>query len=325
MQNEHSHASGSHEGHEHDPADQKAHTNRGHGHSHGLSPSSRNKGRLALVLGLTTLFMAVEVAAGLYTRSLALLADAAHMLTDAGGLALALFAIWFAEKPATPERTYGYYRAEILAAMANAIVLLGISGLVLYEAYQRFKTPPAVDSKPMLAVAAIGLLINIGGLALLQAGSRESLNMKGAYFELLSDALTSVGVLIAAAVMWTTGWYYADPLLSAAIGLFILPRTWRLLSEAVGILLEGTPADVNLAELRASLLQLPGVAGVHDLHVWALTSGVYAMSLHAVSEEDTAHEAIIKAICGHARTEYKITHTTVQVEGAGCSAADMHV
>jgi cobalt-zinc-cadmium efflux system protein len=312
MEHEHSHKHG-------------AHSHAGHGHHHGLSPGSRNKRRLALVLGLTTLFMAVEVAAGIYTHSLALLADAAHMLTDAGGLALALFAIWFAERPATPERTYGYYRAEILAALANAVVLFGIAGIVLYEAYQRIKAPPTVDSKPMLIVAALGLLVNVGGLALLHGGSRENLNMKGAYYEVLSDALTSVGVIIAAAIIWATGWYYIDPLISVAIGLFILPRTWRLISEAVGILLEGTPADVNLASLRAALVSLPGVAAVHDLHVWTLTSGVYAMSVHAVPKAGITHEAVIRAICDLARTPYKITHTTVQVERSGCLPADTHL
>jgi cobalt-zinc-cadmium efflux system protein len=309
--------------HQHDAHDGHRHGH--HHHHHSRSPGSRNKRRLAVVFGLTTMYMAVEVAAGIYTHSLALLADAAHMLTDAGGLALALFAIWFAEKPATPEKTYGYYRAEILAALANAVVLLGISGLVLFEAYQRFRTPPAVDSKPMLVVAALGLLVNVAGLALLHGGSRDNLNLKGAYYELLSDAATSVGVLLAAAVMWATGWYYADPLISVAIGLFILPRTFHLLSEAVGILLEGTPADVNLAQLRASLLQLPGVAAVHDLHVWALTSGVYAMSLHAVIKDDAAHETVIGIICDHARTAFKITHTTVQVERACGQPAHAHL
>jgi len=308
-------------GHRHS---QGGHSHGGQGHHHGPSPGSRNKRQLVLVLGLTTMFMAVEVAAGLYTHSLALLADAAHMLTDAGGLALALFAIWFAEKPATPERTYGYYRAEILAAAVNAMVLLGISGLVLYEAYQRFRTPPTVQSKPMLLVAALGLLVNVAGLALLRSGSRESLNMKGAYYELFSDALTSVGVIIAASVMWATGWYYADPLLSAAIGLFIVPRTWRLLSEAVGILLEGTPSDVNLARLRETLLQIPGVATVHDLHVWVLTSGVYAMSLHAVLHDGADHDDVRRAICDHARIAFKISHATVQVERAGCLPAETH-
>lgn len=268
--------------------------------------------------------MAAEVVGGLYTKSLALLADAAHMLTDAGGLALALFAIWFAEKPATPERTYGYYRAEILAALANAIVLIGISGLILYEAYERLRTPPTVASRPMLAIAALGLVVNVAGLAVLRGGSNSSLNMKGAYFELLSDALTSVGVLIAAGIMWKTGWYYADPLISAGIGVFILPRTWSLLREAVGILLEGTPSDVNLTVLRASLEQLAGVAAVHDLHVWALTSGVYAMSLHAVLKDGAGHDEVCRTICEHVRSKFKISHSTVQVERTGCPASETH-
>lgn len=325
MASEHQHSDHPHDtgGHVRSPAGRT--TRQGHAHHHG-GPSGRpNKRRLALVLGLTALFMVVEAAAGIYTHSLALLADAAHMLTDAGGLALALFAIWFAEKPATPERTYGFYRAEILAALANAVVLCGICALILTEAYQRFRVPPVVESKPMLVVAIIGLLFNVVGLALLRSGSSDSLNMKGAYYELLSDALSSVGVLIAAAVMWATGWYYADPLLSAAIGLFIIPRTWGLLSESVGILLEGTPSDVNLAQLRESLLKLPGVAAVHDLHVWVLTSGNYAMSLHAVLQEGADLDAVRRAICEHARTEFKIGHVTVQAERDGCLPADTHL
>lgn len=306
---------------EHAPESQQG----GHGHGHGFSSASRNKRRLAIVLGLTTLFMAAEVAGGLYTHSLALLADAAHMLTDAGGLALALFAIWFAEKPATPERTYGYYRAEILAALANAVVLIGISGLILYEAYARLIHPPTVASRPMLLIAALGLLVNGVGLAVLRGGSQEGLNMKGAYYELLSDALTSIGVLAAAGIMWATSWYYADPIISAGIGIFILPRTWNLLREAVGILLEGTPSDINLVALRKSLEGLAGVAAVHDLHVWALTSGVYAMSLHAVIKDGAGHDEVCSAVRDHARTTFKISHTTVQVERAGCSPDETHL
>ncbi|MGI0016822.1 MAG: cation diffusion facilitator family transporter, partial [Nitrososphaera sp.] len=214
----------------------------GTGHSH--TPAGQNKRRLAIVFGLTFVYLFAEVIGGLLTRSLALLADAGHMLTDVAGLGLALFAIKFAERPATPERTYGYYRVEILAAQTNAIVLIGISFYILYEAYRRFLDPPEVASKPMLLIASIGLIVNLAGLLILRAGSFESLNIKGAYFEVLSDMLTSVGVIIAGIVMWTTGWYYADPLISAGIGLFILPRTWKLLREAVGVLLEGTPSEI---------------------------------------------------------------------------------
>lgn len=214
--------------------------NMGTGHAH--SSASQNKRRLAIVFGLTALYLVAEVIGGLLTHSLALLADAGHMLIDVAGLGLALFAIKFAERPATPERTYGYYRVEILAALTNAVVLIGISVYILYEAYERFQNPLEVASKTMLIVATIGLGVNIVGLLILRAGSAHSLNIKGAYFEVVSDMLTSIGVIIAAIIMWTTGWYYADPLISAGIGLFILPRTWALLRESVSVLLEGTPS-----------------------------------------------------------------------------------
>jgi len=176
------------------------------------------------------------------------------------------------ERPADQARTYGYYRAEILAALANAVVLIVVSLYILYEAYRRLVDPPEVASKAMLAVATLGLAVNVAGLLLLRGGSEASLNMKGAYFELLSDMLTSVGVIVAGVVMWTTGWYYADPLISAGIGLFIFPRTWALMREAVGVLLEGTPVGVDIASLRERIGATPGVVGVHDLHVWSLTS-----------------------------------------------------
>jgi len=295
----------------------------GHGHSH--TPAGNNKKPLAIVLALTTLYMIAEVVAGLFTQSLALLADAGHMLTDVAGLAFALLAIRFAERPATPERTYGFYRVEILAALTNGVVLIGISCYVLYEAYERFRTPPEVRSGPMLVVAACGLLINLAGIYLLKAASEESLNMKGAYFEVLSDMLASVGVIIAAVVMLTTGWYYADPLISAAIGLFILPRTWFLLKDAVGVLLEGTPSDVNLTSLRESIAGVEGVASVHDLHVWSLTSGVNAMSVHAVLADHALHDEVLAAVQKRVTHDFKIAHATVQVECQGCAAYETHL
>jgi cobalt-zinc-cadmium efflux system protein len=295
----------------------------GHGHTH--SPSGRNKRRLALVLGLTTLYLVAEVIGGLLTHSLALLADAGHMLTDVAGLGLALLAIRFAERPATPERTYGFYRVEILAALTNAVVLIGISLYVLYEAYERFRNPPEVQSAPMLLVASIGLVINIAGIFILRAGSQESLNMKGAYFEVLSDMLTSIGVIIAGTIMLTTGWYYADPIISAGIGLFILPRTWMLLKDAVGVLLEDTPSDVNLAAVREGIGGVPGVAGVHDLHVWALTSGVNALSVHVVRADGSLHDEVLVAVQKLVTSDFKIMHATVQVEGKECAAFETHL
>jgi cobalt-zinc-cadmium efflux system protein len=295
----------------------------GHGHSH--TPAGKNKRRLAIVLGLTTAYLIAEVVGGLLTHSLALLADAGHMLTDVAGLGLALLAIQFAERPATPERTYGFYRVEILAALINAVVLIGISVYILYEAYQRFRKPQVVQSGAMLAIAAAGLLVNIAGIYLLRAAAEESLNMKGAYFEVLSDMLTSIGVIIAAVVMLTTGWYYADPIISAGIGLFILPRTWMLLKAAVGVLLEGTPSDVNLATLRESIANVPGVASVHDLHVWSLTSGVNAMSVHAVLADHALHDEVLAGVQGRVTKDFKIAHATIQVECEGCAAYETHL
>lgn len=292
---------------------------------HEISAAGKNKKNLAIVFGLTSFYLIVEVIGGFWTGSLALLADAGHMLTDVAGVGLALLAIWFAEKPASPEKTYGYYRVEILAAMTNAVVLILISLYILYEAYQRFKNPPAVESAAMLGVAAIGLVINLIGVYILRAGSTESLNMKGAYFEVLSDMLTSIGVIIAGVIMLTTGWYYADPLISAGIGLFILPRTWVLLKDAVGVLIEGTPADVDITKLRGNLEKVEGVAGVHDLHVWSLTSGVNAMSVHAVLTNDDEHDQVMKRVHALCATEFKISHVTVQTECEGYAEHETHL
>ena len=298
----------------------------GHGHAHGgVSAAGKNKKNLAIVLGLTLTYLIAEVIGGLWFNSLALLADAGHMLTDGMVLALARLADCFAEKPATPERTYGYYRFEILAALTNAVVLIGISLYILYEAYERFINPPEVESVGMLVVAGIGLVINLFGMWLLYGSSKESLNMKGAYFEVLSDMLTSIGVIVAGIIMLTTGCYYADPLISAGIGLFILPRTWALLKESVGVLLEGTPTDVNLENLRESLTKIEGVAGIHDLHVWSLTSGVNAMSVHAVLMSDDQHDAVMKRVHDFVTKNFKISHVTVQTECEGYAEHETHL
>jgi len=295
------------------------------GHAHNHSAAGKNKKRLAIVLALTSAYLVAEVIGGLLTHSLALLADAGHMLTDVAGLILALFAIRFAERPATPERTYGYYRIEILVALVNAVVLIGISLYILYEAYERFRNPPEIQSGGMMAVALVGLVVNIAGIYLLKSASEESLNMKGAYFEVLSDMLTSIGVIAAGIIMLTTGWYYADPIISAGIGVFILPRTWMLLRDAVGVLLEGTPHDVNLAALRESIRTVEGVADVHDLHVWSLTSGMNAMSVHAVLADHSLHDEVLAAVQKKVTSEFKIAHATVQVECKGCTAFETHL
>jgi len=293
-----------------------------HGHNPSATPSTKR--RLTAALALAAAYLMAEVIGGLWSGSLALLADAGHMLTDVGGLGLALLALRFSERPATSDRTYGYYRGEILAALANAVVLVLISLYVLYEAYQRFQAPPEVASGTVLIVASVGLVVNVAGILLLRSGAQDSLNVKGAYFEVLSDLLSSIAVIAAAGVMWLTGWYYADPIVSAGIGLFILPRTWRLIGEAVGILLEGTPSDVNMTALRSGLGRVPGVRDVHDLHVWTLTSGYNAMSAHLLMEDESLLRSIIdgaRAVAG----EHNIRHVTVQVEPEGCERNEFHL
>lgn len=291
----------------------------------GASAASRHQRALITTLIPTSTFLVAEVIGGVATGSLALLADAGHMLTDVGGLILALFAIRFAAKPATPERTYGFYRAEILAAVANAVALIGISIYILFEAYQRFQHPPEIAGGWMLGIAALGLIVNLFGMWLLQTGSSESLNLQGAYFEVLSDMLSSLGVLVAAAVIWTTGWPYADPLVSAAIGLFILPRTWVLLRQAVGVLLEGVPTDVNLLAVRDVLAQIEGVQAVHDLHVWSLTSGVNALSVHVVHAKDIQQDDLLMRVHNELKRRFPIQHVTVQLESPGWEQAETHL
>ena len=280
------------------------------------SAAQRHRGLLVIVLGLTTTYMLAEVVGGIITGSLALIADAAHMLTDVFGLITALVAIWFAGRPTSRQRTYGYYRAEILGALLNAVVLFGISFYILYEAWRRFQQPPEVQSVPMMIVAAIGLVVNLMSAWLLHRASAESLNMRGAYLEVISDTLGSIGVIVAALIITFTGWYYADPLFSVAIGLFILPRTWKLLNEAVSILLEGTPSHIDVAELEQKIMAFPGVESVHDTHVWTISSGIDAMSGHVVISKKEDSERILSQVCNLLRETYKIDHMTIQVESS---------
>lgn len=288
----------------------------GHGHAHGVgaTAASRHKGRLFGALALTSGFMLVEAVGGLLTGSLALLADAAHMLTDAGGLALALIAVRFAERPATPDKTFGYVRLEVLAALTNAVVLLVLTVFILFEAVERFLEPPPILAGPMLVVAAIGLAVNLASMKLLAAGSSESLNVKGAYLEVMSDMLGSVGVIVAALIVMATGWRLADPIVGAGIGLFIVPRTWSLLRQAVHILMEGTPPEIDLGLLERALTEIPGVRAVHDLHVWTITSGADAMSCHLVVADMAAARETLLAACETLKTRFGLTHTTIQVE-----------
>jgi cobalt-zinc-cadmium efflux system protein len=259
--------------------------------------------------------MVAEVIGGLLTNSLALLADAGHMLTDAGALALALLAVRFAGRPATPKHTYGFYRSEILAALVNAVVLLLVSFYILYEAWKRFQAPPEVLSWPMLIVAGIGLIVNLISMRLLASGSTASLNVKGAYLEVLGDVLGSLGVIAAGLIMLLTGWYLADPIVSAGIGLFIIPRTWGVLKDAVNILLEGAPADLDMSALERAMKSVGGVADVHHLHAWTITSGVDAMSGHVVLAEGADSDRVLAVLQKRLEQEFHIGHSTLQLEG----------
>jgi len=286
---------------------------------HGVSASAaaRHTRPLQLAFGLTFLYMVAEVVGGLATGSLALLSDAAHMGTDVLGLGMALAAIHLASRPAPAQRTYGTYRLEVLAALANGVLLFGVAGYVLYEAYQRLTEPPEVLGVPMLMVAVIGLVVNLASFRLLTAGSKESLNVKGAFLEVLSDLLGSVGVIVAAVIVATTGWRYADPIIGAGIGLFILPRTWRLCAQAVRILVEAAPPGLDVAAVKARLLGVPGVAGVHDLHVWTLTSGMDAASGHVVVAEGADNHDVLDRVSTVLADEYHVAHSTIQCEPVG--------
>jgi cobalt-zinc-cadmium efflux system protein len=287
----------------------------GHDHTH-AHPASRR--RLSLVLALTGAFLLVEVAAGVLTGSLALLADAGHMLTDVAGLVLALLAMKLAERPPSPRRTFGYHRAEVLAALTNAVLLLGVAGYILYEAWERFQAPHAVPSGTVLAVAAVGLLVNVAGALLLRQGSEKSLNLRGAYNEVMADALSSIGVIVGAAVMGLTGWQRVDTLVAVAIALFVLPRSWTLLRETLHVLLEGTPREVDLAALRSAMEGCPGVKTIHDLHVWTLTSGVHALSAHAILQTGATPGQVLGDLRTRVTAGFPITHVTVQLEERCC-------
>jgi cobalt-zinc-cadmium efflux system protein len=290
------------------------------GHGQGApAASSKTAGaryarNLAWALGLTLTYLIAEVIGAFVTGSLALLADAAHMLTDVGGLGLALLAIRFAARPATPQKTYGYLRAEILSALLNAVVLLVLTIYILFEAYERFTNPPDVLSWPMLIVAVIGLAVNLVSMRLLSGGSSASLNVQGAYFEVLSDMLGSLGVIVAALVIMWTGWTLADPIIGALIGLFIVPRTWRLISQAVHILLEGVPPNVDLRLLETALKEIPGIKAVHDLHVWTITSGLDSMSGHIVVTDMGESPRVLRAVRETMKDKFGLEHVTVQIE-----------
>lgn len=278
------------------------------------SASARHAVRLRIVLGITFGVMIAEVIAGVISGSLALLADAGHMLTDVAGIGLALLAIYLAARPSSDGRTYGWYRLEILAAVVNAMLLFGVAIWVLIEAWRRFAEPPEIRGGLMLVVAVVGLIANAVSARLLIEGQRESLNMRGAYLEVVGDLLGSAAVIVAAVVIATTGYEAADPIASVVIGLLILPRTWRLLRDAVDVLLEATPKDVDIEEVRRHILETEGVADVHDLHAWTITSGMNVVSAHVVMTDVGEPARILDRLCDCLSGDFDIEHSTFQLE-----------
>jgi cobalt-zinc-cadmium efflux system protein len=285
-------------------------------HAHGQSAAAAGQRRLLAVFGMVAAFLVVEVIGGLLTNSLALLADAGHMFTDAAGIGLALLAIWFARRPATAEKSFGYYRVEIFAAVANAVILFGVAGYILYEAIQRFSAPPEVVGVPVLGIAAVGLAVNLASMRLLQAGAASSLNLRGAYLEVLGDLLGSVAVIIAGVVIILTGWMPIDPIASVVIAGLILPRTWNLLREAVDVLLQATPRGIDLDDVRQHLLRAVDVDDVHDLHAWTLTSGINVVSAHVVMRPGADPARVLDEVCACLTDDFDMEHSTIQLETA---------
>jgi cobalt-zinc-cadmium efflux system protein len=294
----------------------------GSGHDHGASQA--NEKTLWFVLALTSSYLVAEIVGGALTHSLALWSDAAHMLTDSVGLALALAAIRIARKPADRKRTFGYYRFEILAAAFNATVLVGVAIFILWDAVQRLIEPLPIQSTGMLVVAGIGLLVNLVSMRLLQHGSRASLNLKGAYLEVWSDMISSLGVIGAGVVIHFTGWLWVDVVVAAGIGLWVLPRSWILLKESLHILLEGIPKDIELDAIEQALLSISGVAAVHDLHVWALTSGKNSLTVHLVMNDAGVEQSVLAGAQRVLAEQFSIHHTTVQIELEPCAPAHDH-
>ena len=290
----------------------------GDGHSHLRRAGARHAGRLKIALALVLAFLGVQVVVGVVTGSLALLSDAGHMATDALGLGIALAAISAANRATTGgHRTFGLYRLEILAALGNAVLLFGVAGYVLVEAVLRLGDPPEVASIPVLVVGTIGLGVNFAAFFLLRGGAEESLNVRGAYLEVVADMLGSAGVITAAAVMWTTGWRWVDPVTGAAIGLFVLPRAYRLGREAVRVLVQAAPHDLSVDAIRAALAALPGVTDVHDLHVWTLTSEMEVLTAHLTVGEGVASQQVLDSARTALAEQFHLVHATLQVECAG--------
>jgi cation diffusion facilitator family transporter len=304
----------------------------GAGHTHAPAAgtaSVEHRRRLAVVLGLTVAMLAAEIVGSVFSGSLALLADAGHMATDAAGIAIALGAVTLAQRPARGRRTFGWQRAEILAAVANGLLLLAVAVYVLAAAVQRIGRPPTIGSTVMLVIASVGLAVNLLSLTVLRGGREVSLTVRGAYLEVLGDALGSVAVIVAAVVIAATGWVAADVVASVAIGFLVLPRAWHLLHEAFDVLLEAAPRGVDLERVRAHMVEVDGVLGVHDLHAWTITSGLPVLSAHVVITQealDAGHGGrVLDALCACLGAHFDVEHCTFQLESEGHSAHEFPV
>lgn len=293
-----------------------------HCHSH---RGGNNKRRLAFTLLLAGGYLVAEVIGGLMTNSLALLADAGHMLSDVAALALSFFAVWIADRPAPVHRTYGYYRAEILAALANGAALVAVSLYIIVEAIQRFRSPPEVQAPLMLWIAVGGLVVNLLGLWMLHGGRDESLNVRGAWLHVLSDTLGSVGVIVAAGFIWALGWYWFDPAASLLIGLLVIYSSWRLLVESTAVLMENAPRGIDVDEVRQAIVTLPGVNSTHDLHIWTITSGLDSLSAHVVIDEDQTQADLLTRLRTMLHDRFGIDHVTIQIEPEGFVERDVPI
>lgn len=284
-------------------------------HAHGSAAVREgHQKKLIIALALTGSFMIAEVIGAWITGSLALLSDASHMFTDTAALAISLIALQIAKRPADQKRTFGYARLEILASAFNAVLLFMVAMYILYEAYQRFFMPSEIATGPMMWIAIGGLLTNLASMRLLASASNESLNVKGAYLEVWSDMLGSLGVIVAALIIRFTGWTWVDTVVAVAIGLWVLPRTWQLLRESLGILMEGVPQGLSVLEIESTILGVDGVAGVHDLHVWALSSGSNVLTSHVVVRSAADGDLVLAAVINAVSNAFEIHHCTIQIE-----------
>lgn len=286
-------------------------------HQH-ITPRKTTERYLLIALILTSTFLVAEVVGGIITESLALISDAAHMLTDVIALVIALLAVRIAKRSADARRTFGYYRFEILAAAFNTILLFIVAIYIIYEAYQRLYHPPEISSIGMLIIAAIGLIVNVVSMRLLMAGREKSLNIKSAYLEVWSDMLGSIGVIIGAIIIRFTGWAWVDSIIAVLIGLWVLPRTWVLLKESINVLLEGVPEGIDLSQIKQASYTIQGVLDIHDLHVWAITSDKINLTAHVVIDPQYQVENIFANLRKLFKTQFNIEHATLQYETKKC-------